>query len=63
MPNWPNKKLGEITTKIGSGSTPRGGEAVYTKTGVPLIRSMNVHFAGLKPDGFVWSNSTRSLRT
>lgn len=51
---WAIKRLGDITTKIGSGSTPRGGEAVYRAEGVPFIRSMNVHFAGFKRDGLVY---------
>jgi type I restriction enzyme S subunit len=41
--SWPTTALGEITRKIGSGSTPRGGEESYKICGVPLIRSMNVH--------------------
>lgn len=32
-----------LTTKIGSGATPRGGEAAYVTEGVALIRSQNVH--------------------
>ena len=32
--------LGRVTTKIGSGSTPRG--AHYEETGIPFIRSLNV---------------------
>lgn len=35
-------KLGDICTKIGSGSTPRGGKEAYKQTGTPLIRSQNV---------------------
>jgi len=41
-----NKKtiaLKEITLKIGSGSTPRGGQKSYKSEGISLIRSMNVH--------------------
>ncbi|WP_071565105.1 restriction endonuclease subunit S [Bathymodiolus thermophilus thioautotrophic gill symbiont] len=41
--NWKKTKLGEITTKIGSGSTPRGGKENYKNEGISLIRSMNVH--------------------
>lgn len=37
------KKLVNISTKIGSGITPRGGDKVYTKTGVHLIRSQNIY--------------------
>lgn len=40
---WRKVPLGSITTKIGSGSTPRGGEAAYQTEGVTLIRSMNVY--------------------
>jgi len=40
---WIEKKLGEITTKIGSGATPRGGNESYKTEGISLIRSMNVH--------------------
>ncbi len=40
---WEEKKLGEVTLKIGSGATPRGGKANYKKEGISLIRSMNVH--------------------
>ncbi|WP_051227764.1 restriction endonuclease subunit S [Gillisia sp. JM1] len=37
------EKLKNITTKIGSGSTPRGGQKSYKSSGISLIRSMNVH--------------------
>ena len=40
---WEDKKLIEITTKIGSGATPRGGNESYNTEGISLIRSMNVH--------------------
>lgn len=40
---WPLKKLKDITTKIGSGATPRGGRNSYKESGIPLIRSMNVY--------------------
>lgn len=41
--NWAIEKLGKLTSKIGSGSTPRGGKASYKKDGISLVRSMNVH--------------------
>ena len=40
---WPVKRLGDITTKIGSGATPKGGKESYREDGISLIRSMNVH--------------------
>jgi restriction endonuclease S subunit len=36
-------KLKYITNKIGSGSTPKGGEGSYQETGISLIRSQNIH--------------------
>lgn len=43
MDDWPLEPLGELTAKIGSGATPRGGSSVYLESGVPFIRSQNVH--------------------
>ena len=40
---WEQKSLGDITTKIGSGATPKGGKETYQEKGITLIRSMNVH--------------------
>jgi type I restriction enzyme S subunit len=40
---WEEKKLIEITSKIGSGATPRGGNESYKSEGISLVRSMNVH--------------------
>ncbi|HAR7038936.1 restriction endonuclease subunit S, partial [Staphylococcus aureus] len=30
---WEEKKLGDLTTKIGSGKTPKGGSENYTNKG------------------------------
>lgn len=40
---WGVKKLEDITSKIGSGATPRGGNQSYKDEGISLIRSLNVH--------------------
>ena len=40
---WSVKRLDQLTSKIGSGSTPRGGKGAYKDEGISLIRSMNVH--------------------
>jgi len=47
---WKLGKLRKYTLKIGSGITPRGGSKSYKTSGIPLIRSQNVHFDGLKLD-------------
>lgn len=45
--------LKNVSTKIGSGATPRGGEEVYIETGVNLIRSQNVHDSNFVMRGLV----------
>jgi type I restriction enzyme S subunit len=45
---WVENKLKTITSKIGSGATPRGGEQSYKNEGISLIRSLNVHDLGFK---------------
>ena len=45
---WHWSRIGELCTKTGSGSTPRGGKSVYKKTGVPFLRSQNVYDDGLR---------------
>ena len=45
---WVENKLKSITTKIGSGATPRGGGESYKDEGISLIRSLNVHDLGFK---------------
>ena len=39
-------KLSMITSKIGSGSTPRGGSSIYVKEGIKFLRSQNVYCEG-----------------
>ena len=45
---WQTKKLGEVTTKIGSGATPHGGNESYKAEGIALIRSLNVYDDGFR---------------
>jgi type I restriction enzyme S subunit len=45
---WVWCRLAEICSKIGSGSTPRGGKDVYIESGIPLFRSQNIHDNGLR---------------
>ena len=44
---WKIVKVGTITTKVGSGVTPRGGETVYRSQGHPFVRSQNVGWGRL----------------
>jgi type I restriction enzyme S subunit len=54
--SWVISKLGFYSTKIGSGSTPRGGSEIYEDSGVSFIRSQNVHFDGLRLDNVSFIN-------
>ncbi|MDV5061692.1 restriction endonuclease subunit S [Vibrio diabolicus] len=40
---WEVRNLQNLTSKLGSGSTPRGGKEAYLSEGTSLIRSLNVH--------------------
>ena len=39
---WEKCRLEDLTAKVGSGSTPKGGNAVYTSAGHCFVRSQNV---------------------
>ena len=39
---WPVKKLKQLTSKISSGNTPKGGREVYVSEGITFFRSQNV---------------------
>jgi len=40
---WEVKRIDQLASKVGSGSTPRGGKEAYKNEGVSLIRSLNVY--------------------
>ncbi len=48
--DWVVIDIGSITTKVGSGKTPKGGSTVYLSYGRPLVRSQNVGWGDLKLD-------------
>jgi len=53
---WVWTRLGEICSKIGSGSTPKGSN--YTTVGFPFFRSQNIYDSGLLYDDIKYiSNS------
>lgn len=41
--DWKTIQLVKVTSKIGSGSTPRGGKESYRDEGISLIRSLNIY--------------------
>ncbi len=51
---WRFVRLGELTNRIGSGSTPRGGKSAYEETGIPFLRSQNIWNHGLELEEVVY---------
>lgn len=45
---WSIVRMSSIASKLGAGSTPKGGKAIYQNEGVPFIRSQNVYNDGLR---------------
>ena len=62
---WVWARMSCITSKIGSGSTPRGGAKVYVESGVPFLRSQNVYNDGLRLNDVAYidesTNSSKSV--
>ena len=58
---WKKVTVGEVTRKIGSGFTPRGGESAYMTEGTPLIRSMNVYDDQFDEAGLAFINDEQAL--
>ena len=55
IPNgWYWTDIGSISTFVGSGITPLGGKSVYVNTGIPFIRSQNVHIGSLIQEDLVF---------
>ncbi len=53
-------RLGDITAKIGSGATPRGGKGSYKAAGISLIRSLNVYDSDFKISNLAHIDATQS---
>lgn len=51
---WKKCIIGELTIKVGSGVTPRGGETVYKSEGHPFVRSQNVGLGHLILDDIAY---------
>lgn len=57
---WKIDIIKNITSKLGSGSTPRGGSDTYLAEGIPLVRSMNIVFGGIKLHGLAFINESQA---
>ena len=58
--DWEVVHLREVTSKIGSGATPKGGAKVYQDKGVSLIRSQNVYDHNFIKDGLAYIDKNES---
>lgn len=58
---WEMKRLGEVTNKIGSGATPKGGDKSYKKEGISLIRSLNVFNSYFKEENLAHIDNEQAL--
>ena len=55
-------KLEDITTKIGSGATPKGGKGSYQESGISLIRSQNIYDYGFVEKGLAFINEEQAKK-
>jgi type I restriction enzyme M protein len=55
-------KLEDITTKIGSGATPKGGKSSYQASGVSLIRSQNIYDYGFVEKGLAFIDDEQAKK-
>ena len=60
MEEWKIYKLGEITSKIGSGATPKGGRDSYLGGNISLIRSQNVLDFSFSKSGLAYINEMQA---
>lgn len=49
-----SRKIREVTSKVGSGATPRGGRESYNDTGTLLVRSLNVYDRSFRTKGLAF---------
>ena len=59
---WAWSRIGEVCSKTGSGSTPRGGQAAYKDVGIPFLRSQNIYDDGLRLDDVAYIDAQTHAR-
>lgn len=62
MEEWKEYKLGGITSKIGSGATPKGGKESYLGGDIALIRSQNILDLAFTNSGLVYINKDQASK-
>jgi type I restriction enzyme S subunit len=59
---WSVQRVDQLASKIGSGSTPRGGKGAYQAKGTSLIRSMNVYDNKLIQTNLAYIDNTQAQK-
>ena len=62
MEEWKEYKLGDITSKIGSGATPKGGKESYLGGDIALIRSQNILDLAFTNSGLAYINKDQASK-
>lgn len=62
MGEWRKRTLKSLTSKIGSGATPTGGDSAYKASGTSLIRSQNVLDFRFSLDGLAYIDDEQSAK-
>lgn len=57
---WNRQHLSDVTLKIGSGATPKGGKESYCTDGITFIRSMNVYDGRFEYKDLAYINDTQA---
>jgi len=60
---WVWARLDDLVSKIGSGSTPRGGKSSYIDNGIPFLRSQNIWNDDIKLEdvAFISQNTHKKM--
>jgi type I restriction enzyme S subunit len=59
---WRVYTLKELSIKIGSGATPKGGNESYKSEGISLIRSLNVHDGEFRPKNLAFIDEVQAQK-
>lgn len=52
--HWEATNIRFVTSKVGSGKTPKGGAETYKESGIALLRSQNIHFSHISLNDAVY---------